>query len=142
MKDFIKNNKNLLIGGAVLLLIVVLVIVIVVIARKKKIEKVPLPQETDWGRVLTDVEQAQVVRLTDALYQDMKGWNIGGHDKAIYQEYSTTSDKVFVAVANYFGEKYGNGESLAQWMYDEAYAWSALTDGILKRLAGFGFIAA
>ena len=141
MKDFVKNNKILVIGGAILMLIMALVITIVVIARKKRIEQVPLPQDTDWGRNLTDVEESQVIRLTDALYQDMKGWNIGGHNKSIYQEYSTTTDKVFVAVANYFGEKYGNGESLAQWIDDEAFAWSALTDGILSRLASFGFIA-
>ncbi len=141
MKDFIKNNKNLVIGGAVLLLIVVLVIVIVVIARKKKIEKVPLPQETDWGRTLTDVEEAQVIRLTDELYEDMKGWNIWGHNESVYTEYSKTTDRVFVAVANHFGEKYGNGESLAQWMKDEAYAFNSLTDAIISRLAKFGFIA-
>ncbi len=140
MMTLLKNKKNLFIGGGIVLLIVILIIVIVVIARKKKIEKVPLPKETDWGRSLSDVEEAQVVRLTDALYQDMKGWNLGGHDKSIYQELSSTSDKVFVAVANYFGEKYGDGESLAQWIKDEAFAWSALTDSILKRLATFGFI--
>ena len=140
MESLLKNKKNLIIGGAIVLLIAILIIVIVVLARKKRIEKVPLPKETDWGRALSEVEEAQVVRLTDALYQDMKGWNIGGHNKAVYQELSTTTDKVFVAVANYFGEKYGDGENLAQWISDEAFTWSSLTDSILKRLSGFGFI--
>lgn len=141
MKEFILKNKTAVLWGVALLVILVLIIVIVIIARKKEAEKAPLPHETDWGRTLTDVEEAQVIRLTDELYEDMKGWNIWGHNESVYTEYSKTTDRVFVAVANHFGEKYGNGESLAQWMKDEAYAFNSLTDAIISRLAKFGFIA-
>ena len=141
MKDFILKHKNELLWGAVALVIFILIIVIVIISRKKQAEKAPLPKQTDWGRTLTDVEEAQVIRLTDGLYEDMKGWNIWGHNESVYTEYSQTTDRVFVAVANHFGEKYGNGESLAQWMKDEAYTFNSLTDAIMSRLAKFGFIA-
>lgn len=135
----IKLSKGQIIAiGVVLLILIALIIVVAVLAKKRKEKTVPLPKDTDWGRTLTDVESAQVVRLADALYKDMKGWNIGGHDKPTYQEYSGTTDKVFVAVADYFAQKYGEGKNLAQWIDEEQYAFHNLTDSIITRLASFG----
>lgn len=128
-------------GAAVLLVIVILIIVITVLAKKAKRDLVGLPKDTNWGSSLNDVENDTVVRLTDSLYHDMKGWNLTGHNKSIYQEYNNTTDKVFVAVANYFAEKYGEGENLAQWIKDESYSFHNLTDSIISRLSKFGVIA-
>ena len=136
------NSRDIFIGSAVILgIVAVFVIVMVLIKKFSKTKDVALPKDTDWGRSLTDAEQDQVIRLADAMHFDMNGWNIWGHDKSVYQEYSMTTDKVFVATANYFAEKYGDGENLAQWIKDEAFAFSSLTDSIISRLQKFGIYA-
>lgn len=143
IKSFI-NYKNILISGAIITaVIIILVIVIIVLAKKKKASTVKLPKDTIWGASLTDEESAIVVRIADGLYKDMKGLNVFSRNYQIYQEYSTTSDKIFVAVANYFAEAYGDGENLAQWIKGEVYSWTSfqtdgLADAILARLAKFG----
>lgn len=143
MKELLKI-KGVLIGSAVVLVVLmVLIIVIVVLARKKKTETVPLPSETDWGRALTESESATIKRIADGLYNDMKGLNVFKRNYDIYVEYNNTNDKIFVGVANYFAQTYGNGESLAQWMKDEAYSWTSyqtdgLADAIIARLAQHG----
>ena len=143
MKELLKI-KGVLIGSAVVLVVLmVLIIVIVVLARKKKIETVPLPSETDWGRALTESESATIKRIADGLYNDMKGLNVFKRNSDIYVEYNNANDKIFVGVANYFAQTYGNGESLAQWMKDEAYSWTSyqtdgLADAIIARLAQHG----
>ena len=143
MKELLKI-KGVLIGSAVVLVVLmVLIIVIVVLARKKKIETVPLPSETDWGRALTESESATIKRIADGLYNDMKGLNVFKRNYDIYVEYNNANDKIFIGVANYFAQTYGNGESLAQWMKDEAYSWTSyqadgLADAIIARLAQYG----
>ena len=143
MKELLKI-KGVLIGSAVVLVVLmVLIIVIVVLARKKKSETVPLPSETDWGRALTESESATIKRIADGLYNDMKGLNVFKRNYDIYVEYNSANDKIFVGVANYFAQTYGNGESLAQWMKDEAYSWTSyqtdgLADAIIARLAQHG----
>lgn len=143
MKELLKI-KGVLIGSAVVLVVLmVLIIVIVVLARKKKTETVPLPSETDWGRALTESESATIKRIADGLYNDMKGLNVFKRNYDIYVEYNNTNDKIFVGVANYFAQTYGNGESLAQWMKDEVYSWTSyqtdgLADAIIARLAQHG----
>lgn len=143
MKELLKI-KGVLIGSAVVLVVLmVLIIVIVVLARKKKSETVPLPSETDWGRALTESESATIKRIADGLYNDMKGLNVFKRNYDIYVEYNNTNDKIFVGVANYFAQTYGNGESLAQWMKDEVYSWTSyqtdgLADAIIARLAQHG----
>lgn len=138
------TDKHILIGGAVVLaLIVALVVVIIILSRRKKAQTVVLPQQTDWGKTLTNEESATVKRIADALYDDMKGLNIFSRNEAIYTEYNNTNDRIFVAVANYFAEVYGKGETLAQWIKSEMYSWSSfktsgLADGIIARLASLG----
>lgn len=136
--------KGILIGAsALLLVIIILVIVVVVLVRKNKAQTVVIPQHTDWGKTLTNEESNTVKRIGDALYEDMKGLNLFSRNEAIYVEYNNSNDRIFVGVANYFAEAYGNGESLAQWMKDEKFSWlsfstSGLADGIIARLATFG----
>lgn len=143
MKELSKI-KGILIGSVVVLVVlIVLIIVIVVLARKKKASTIPLPSETDWGRALTESESATIKRIADGLYNDMKGLNVFKRNYDIYVEYNNTNDKIFVGVANYFAQTYGNGESLAQWMKDEAYSWTSyqtdgLADAIIARLAQHG----
>ena len=141
MKYISLNKKTIIIGSAVLVAVVLVIVVVSIVSNNRKVALVKMPKDTDWGRELTDVESEKVVRIADALYNDMSGWNIMGHNKYIYQEYNSVSDKVFVGVANYFAEKYGKGDNLAKWIKDEAFAWSSLTDSIINRLATFGITA-
>ena len=140
----IVDIKGILIGSAVLITVIaVLIIVIVVLNRKRKVETAVLPQETDWGKTLSESESTTIERISKGLYDEMKGLNWFSRNKAIYDEYNATSDRIFVGVANYFAQTYGNGENLAQWMKSEVYSWSSFqTDGvaqaIINRLAQHG----
>ena len=136
--------KGILIGSAVLVTVIaVLIIVVIILNRKRKAEIAVLPQETDWGKTLTESESAIIERIAKGLYDEMKGLNWFSRNKAIYDEYNATSDRIFVGVANYFAQVYGNGENLAQWMKSEVYSWASIqTDGvaqaIINRLAQHG----
>lgn len=136
MKQVTTDIKGILIGSAaVLAVVIVLVVVIVVLVRRRKAETAVLPQETDWGKTLTDTESANIKRIADALYKDLKGiaWL---RNSDLYVEYAQTSDRVFVGVANYFAQTYGNGESLYQWL-DSEWWWlsgTRITDGLIDSI--------
>ena len=138
-----KDIKGILIGSSVLLAVVSIIAIIVyfiVRKNKKTTTTVQLPNQTDWGQSLTADESNDIKRIADELYNDLKGINfIWMRNPKIYQEYSTVSDRVFIGVANYFAEHYGNGESLTQWLKDESfstytYQLKGITDSIIKRL--------
>ena len=64
--------KGILIGSAVLIAVIaVLIIVIVVLNRKRKVETAVLPQETDWGKTLTESESATIERIAKGLYDEI-----------------------------------------------------------------------
>jgi hypothetical protein len=136
--------KGIIIGSAVIMLIItVLVCVIIILSRKKQAETIPLPAETDWGKALSDSESATIKRIADALHDDMNGLNLFNRNHAIYVEYNNTSDRIFVGVANYFAQVYGNGETLAQWIKGEGYSWlsfqtEGVADAIIARLSQNG----
>lgn len=134
----------------IVVILIALIITLYFVGRKqgKKAategNKGKLPQETDWGNTLTDVEGAEIKRIAEALYADMKGVNMFTRNSSIYYEYNRSSDRVFVGVANYFADQYG--ESLAKWMDDESYSWlsfelQGVVDSILARLATHGIKA-
>lgn len=136
--------KGIIISSAVVIgIITVLIIVIVILSRKKQAESVPLPAETDWGKALSDSESSTIKKIADALYEDMNGLNIFNRNHAIYVEYNNTSDRIFVGVANYFAQVYGDGETLAEWIKGEGYSWlsyqtEGVADAIIARLAQHG----
>ncbi len=139
-------QKPLIISATVLIIVIIVVIVVVHLIRKSKQAKAALPEQTDWGSSLTEAESADIQRITNALYQDMKGANVFSRNVDIYTEYAATSDRVFVGVANYFAEKYGDGENLAQWMDSEYYGWTSIeckgkVQAIMSRLASHGITA-
>ena len=135
-------TKAKLIGGSVATLLIIIAIVIVVVYFKKKGNITALPKETEWGKQLTEDESQTVYRIATALYDDMDGLSFGVHDPKIYQEYAACSDRIFIAVANYFLQKWGRGENLATWIKDETYgtALTATINSILSRLATFGIL--
>lgn len=139
-----KNVKGILIGSAVMLGVIGILIIVIIVLRKrgKSVAPAVLPKQTNWGSTLTDAESAQIKRLADALYQDLKGiaWN---RNENVYIEYAQTSDRVFVGVANYFAEQYGDGETLYDWIDSEwwlltgKYKTGGVIDSIKMRLLSF-----
>ncbi len=142
MKSSLKTT--LIISSVIVIILVALIVILYYVGRKQGRKaategtKGKLPNETDWGKTLTEVENQDIKRITKALYEDMKGWNIAGHNKAIYEEYLTVDDRTFVGVANYFADQYG--ASLATWIDDEAFTFHNVTDSILSRLASYSIM--
>ncbi len=135
----VPSKKSIIVAAICMggLLAVVLVIYFIV-KKSKDVGTVALPKETEWGRTLTDYQSDQIARIAKGLYEDMKGFNGWGHSSSIYEEYAATDDTIFVGVANYFAEKYGNGENLAKWLDDEVFfTLSSTVDAIKSRLASF-----
>lgn len=104
------------------------------------------PNDTDWGKTLTASESEEVKKHAKLLYEDMHGWLFSIHKPDIYSDYLATSDRIFVATANYFKDNYGNGENLAQYIDGEVfivsdfYKTSEIAKEIIKRLEKFGII--
>lgn len=134
----IPSKRTLIIGSVAVVAVLLIALLIYFIAKKDDVETVVLPNETDWGRSLTEFQSDQIARLAKLLYEDMKGWNAWGHSSHVYEEYAATDDVIFVGVANYFAEKYGKGENLAKWLDDEQFfTLSSTVDAIKSRLASF-----
>ncbi|MDD3479959.1 MAG: hypothetical protein PHI42_06205 [Paludibacteraceae bacterium] len=106
-----------------------------------------IPAETDWGAALTIAESEAAQSHARKLYEDMKGLNMWKRDIKMYSDYLASSDRVFVATANYFDDNYGGGDNLAKWIDDENFFMTNLSDAvevadsIIERLAKFGIIA-
>lgn len=135
----VPSKKSIIVASIVMAGVLAIVLVIYFIVKKSKdAGTVALPKETDWGRSLTDYQSEQIARIAKALYEDMNGWNVWGHNSSVYEEYAACNDVIFVGVANYFADKYGKGENLAKWLDDEAYGTlSSTVDAIKSRLASF-----
>lgn len=138
-KENMKEQRKVMIAGIITLVViaVIILVVVLIIKRQKAVKSVPLPSETNWGQSLTINEQADIIRISDGLYQEMKGVAIFGHNMDIYKEYLNTSDRVFVGVANYFYEKYGGGKNLANWIKEEVFIVNSIPNAILARLLKF-----
>jgi hypothetical protein len=133
------SKKSIIVASIIVAGLLAIVLVIYFIVKKSKdVGTVALPNQTDWGRSLTEYQSDQIARIAKGLYEDMKGFNGWGHSSSIYEEYAATDDIVFVGVANYFAEKYGNGDNLAKWLDNEVYfTLSSTVDSIKSRLASF-----
>jgi hypothetical protein len=141
-----ENNIKLLKYVGIAILVVVIVVVVVYYVGKKsgkEDETVALPSATDWGKSLTEAENNEIKKHAEALYSDMKGIKLGIRDESTYNSYLASSDRVFVGTANYFAEKYGEGENIATWFDNESYNFLNIklkerVKTILSRLSGFG----
>ena len=116
-----------------------LLILVVVLLYKRRGSTTAMPKELDWGDNLSESESNDIYRIAKALYEDMDGLSMS-HNNAIYTEYAATPDRVFVGVANYFAQRWGNGDNLATWLDGEVYGASnkATVKSILVRLNGYG----
>ena len=145
-----KDLKTALVIVAVLLVMGVSTFFIGRYIGKKSEEsgnKGKIPAETDWGTALSKSESDAAQKHAKALHGDMKGPNLWKRNMKIYTDYLATSDRLFVATANYFDDTYGKGENLAQWIDEENFFVTNLgdasdvADSILGRLAKFGILA-
>ena len=145
-----KDLKTALVIVAVLLVMGVSTFFIGRYIGKKSEEsgnKGKIPAETDWGTALSKAESDAAQKHAKALHADMKGPNFWKRDMKIYTDYLATSDRLFVATANYFDDTYGKGENLAKWIDGENFFVTNLgdasdvADSILERLAKFGILA-
>jgi hypothetical protein len=111
--------------------IAVVVIVVVIYLWGKsvgaKVNTTTLPNDTAWGKTLTQAESAQVAALADSLYNDMKGvnaWPFAQHENKPYEDLSGLSDTLLVAVSNQFSTRYG--DTLVSWLEAEYFSASSI----------------
>ena len=148
-----KTTTKLTLGfiGALVLTIVVLAIVIVVKNQKAKAKTpendTPLKADDVFDKTssgnaaaVTDAEVDAADRLAAKLYRDMDGLNLMGHDIDLYEEVNLLSDRELSILNAVFNKKYGNGETLIEWLDAESFLWAdnfgldTLVKSIINRL--------
>lgn len=79
----------------------------------------------------------EIKRVVNALYNDMNGWNITGHNYEPYQTALTFSDTDIVKLYNAFNTLYqqDSKQTLAQWIESEEYVYYDIPDALLARFA-------
>ncbi len=82
----------------------------------------PLPNQTDWGKSLTEPESKEIRRIALALKNSMEGINWFGHSAKPYNDFLLLDDRFFIAVYNDFADiSKGN---LREWLKGETYTWN------------------
>lgn len=113
------------------LIVLIIVVAIYFVGRKSgstKIEQVPLPNDTNSGKQLTDAEATKVRTIAQELHDDMDGLNLLSHKLDPYRELSNLSDTMFVAVYNDFNTLFADsGETLRKWLENETWYTFGLT---------------
>lgn len=133
------NWKYVIIGALILGLILYIYFTGKAAGKRGKVNVIPLPN--DLAPNTPQVNAGDVRRISTALYDEMNGFNWGGHDYTPYNEFSRLSDMGFVAVYNDFNKQYqglGKG-TLKQWLIDEIFTVGDVVDDvILPRMAKLG----
>jgi len=95
------------------------------VGKLTKLNQNRLPSDGE-DRDFTPEEKVRIQNLAKALYNDMEGVNIMGHENALYQELISMSDKFFVAVTNDFNfyiasiNKNKESKTLREWIEGES----------------------
>lgn len=89
---------------------------------QSRVNTAQIPND-DPANPLTDAEKETTRRISAALYDDLKGlsWNFLWRKADNLKEYLQQSDRVFVAVYNYFNMYYGKGQTLKNWLKDDLF---------------------
>lgn len=149
VKNMSPRTKTYAIIGLVALVVLVSVAIYFYKKGKKQVSVQVLPYDvagepTGTGQPGTGngISNNQIKVLVQKLYDDMSGFNWSGHDQAPYQEMSTLSDTDFVRVYNLFNTLYQkeSEQTLREWIDNEKYAFSFLTDSILQRMAKLNLV--
>lgn len=118
MKELFKKHYILI----TVIIIIIVLLVVVFFAGKKYGENSTAPEipGDNPNNPLTDQEKAAVKSIGDRLQEDIYDWDGGAfRDWDAYNELATASDKIFVAVYNYY--KGLTGVSLKVDMQGESY---------------------
>ncbi|MGM9745827.1 MAG: hypothetical protein ACI30H_02565 [Paludibacteraceae bacterium] len=148
-----KTNTKITLGfmGVLVAIIAVLAIVIVIKNQKTKAktpnDDTPLTADDVFDKTssgnanaVTDAEIDAADKLAAKLYRDMDGLNLMGHDDSLYEEMNLLSDRELSILNAVFNKKYGNGETLIEWLEGESFRWSddlgldTLVKSIINRL--------
>ncbi len=111
---------------------------------KKKTTIKEVPKDTPPGgeNNPSGVSSGEIFRISNALYDDMNGLNVWGHDILPYQDFNALSDTDFVKVYNQFNTEY-QGDSkatLKQWIDSEMYVFDDVVESIKKRMGRLNLI--
>ena len=137
-----KKTKTYLIVGLVALLLIIGVALFFYFKGKKTTTQAPLlidnpdGQPTGQGNNVYGVSAGEISRISDALHNDMAGFNLFGHDVQPYQDLIALSDTDFGKVYNDFNTKYqpNSGSTLTGWINSESFAFNDVADSIRQRL--------
>lgn len=140
--------------GVIGVLLSTIAVLAIVIAVKNRTAKAKTPEHdtpvkaddvfdsstADKETAVTAAEMDAADRLASRLYRDMDGLNLFGHDESIYNEVILLSDRDLSILNAVFNKKYGHGETLAEWLAGESFAWTdsfgieAVVKSIIQRL--------
>ena len=148
-----KTTTKITLGfiGVLVVIIVVLAIVIVIKNQKSKAKTpdsdTPISADDVFDKTssssanaVTNAEVDAADRLAAKLYRDMDGLNLMGHDIDLYEEVNLLSDRELSILNAVFNKKYGNGETLIEWLDAESFLWAdnfgldTLVKSIINRL--------
>ena len=124
-----------MISIVVVLLIAIIVLIFQLTKKKRaKIVIAPIDSKIVSNNDISEEESKRCLVMAQRLYDDMSGFNLWGHDNDVYRDFDQMSDRELSIVYACFNENFGDGESLTQWLINEKFRISNLTDSIILRL--------
>jgi hypothetical protein len=133
------KTKTIIIIVAIVVVVLILVVLAVWAYRKGKksttIAKPPL-DIPEGGNNSYGVSAGEILAISQALYEDMDGYNAFGHDIAPYQKFAALSDTDTVKVYNTFNTDYqdeGDG-TLYEWIDSESFLFDDVIESILAKM--------
>ena len=130
------NNKRFVLISIVVVLLIAIIVLIFQLTKKKraKIVIAPIDSKIVSNNDISEEESKRCLVMAQRLYDDMSGFNLWGHDNDVYRDFDQMSDRELSIVYACFNENFGDGESLTQWLINEKFRISNLTDSIILRL--------
>ena len=124
-------------------LLVLMIAVGIYFYKRGKNTNVPAPLPPDNPNLTTDPNASssgagysgtQIASLANQAYDDMNGWNINGHNSALWQQIDQLSDTDLVNLSNAFNAQYQakTGSTFLQWLSGEhaGSIWEAFGSGL------------
>ena len=132
------QKKYIIIGISVLLFLVILSYIFYRKGKKQvTLQSLPgeLPGNPGSGNV-TGASNDEIKRIANALYADMKGFNLTGHNYEPYNQAVLLNDTDLIKLYNTYNKLYQveSGETLTQWIANEQYTYPEVPGIILSRL--------
>jgi len=121
-----KNNKHIIIISAVVLIILSFLLWWFYRQGKKTVTLQSLPNElpgNPQSNNVTGASNDEIKNIVNALYTDMKGYNIFGHNYQPYQAATLLNDSDIIKLYNAFNSLYqtASGQTLTSWISNEKF---------------------